>query len=183
VWEGFIALPFVLEIKVVILEHEHTDIRGHALALFTARARRAIGLRGEVNVCVTSNREMRELNRRFRKKDKPTDVLSFPSVIDAVAGDLAISTDIAAANAAALGHSTETELRILILHGLLHLAGYDHETDSGEMQARELKLRRQLKLPVGLIERAQLPHPARPGASTLRKTKIAAAPRSQRRRS
>jgi probable rRNA maturation factor len=69
-------------------------------------------------------------------------------------GELAISAEIAAANAAALGHSTETELRILILHGLLHLAGYDHETDKGEMRARELKLRMQLKLPVGLIERA-----------------------------
>ena len=70
------------------------------------------------------------------------------------AGDIAISAEIAEQNAAELGHSTETELRILILHGLLHLAGYDHEADNGEMRVRETKLRQQLKLPTGLIERA-----------------------------
>src|SRR5208337_313104 len=69
-------------------------------------------------------------------------------------GDIAISVDIAAANAAELGHSTETEVKILILHGLLHLAGYDHESDNGDMQARERELRQHLKLPTGLIERA-----------------------------
>ena len=111
-------------------------------------------LRGEVNIRITSSREMQELNRRFRKKNKPTDVLSFPSGLPKLAGDIAISAEIAAANAAELGHSTETELKILILHGLLHLAGYDHETDDGEMQAREAELRQHLKLPVGLIERA-----------------------------
>ena len=71
------------------------------------------------------------------------------------AGDIAISGEIAASNAGELGHSIETELKILILHGLLHLAGHDHETDDGEMQTREAKLRQQLKLPVGLIERTQ----------------------------
>ena len=70
-----------------------------------------------------------------------------------LAGDIAISADIAAANAAEIGHSPETELKILILHGLLHLAGYDHETDNGDMQARETELRQQLGLPSGLIER------------------------------
>ncbi len=97
---------------------------------------------------------MRELNRRFRKKDKPTDVISFPSDVPKVAGDIAISADIAAENAAQLGHSVDVELKILILHGLLHLAGYDHETDDGEMQAQEAKLRQRLNLPTGLIERA-----------------------------
>ena len=86
-------------------------------------------LRGDVSIRITSSREMRELNRRFRKKNKPTDVLSFPSNLPKWAGDIAISAEIAASNAAELGHSTETELKILILHGLLHLAGYDHETD------------------------------------------------------
>ena len=70
-----------------------------------------------------------------------------------LAGDIAISAEIAAANAADVGHSTEIELKVLILHGLLHLAGYDHETDKGEMQARETKMRQQLGLPPGLIER------------------------------
>ncbi len=96
------------------------------------------------------------MNRQYRGKDEATDILTFElrSPQANTAGDLAISAEIAAANAAELGHSTETELKILILHGLLHLAGYDHETDGGEMQAREVELRQQLKLPVGLIERA-----------------------------
>lgn len=139
---------------MIILEHEDEDIRERALALFAGKARRAVRLRGEVNIRITSSHEMRELNRRFGKKNKPTDVLSFPSGLPKWAGDIAISAEIATANAAQLGHSTETELKVLILHGLLHLAGYDHETDHGEMQAREAKLRQQLKLPVGLIERA-----------------------------
>ena len=80
-------------------------------------------------------------------------MLSFPSRVPGVAGDIAISLEIAAANAAELGHSLATEVKILILHGLLHLAGYDHEIDDGEMLARETALRQELKLPVGLIER------------------------------
>jgi probable rRNA maturation factor len=150
------ALPFVLEKKVVLLEHNHPEIRARALSLFAAKAQRALGLSGEVNVRITSNRELQKLNRRFRKKDKPTDVLSFPSAMPKLSGDIAISADIAAANAADIGHSTETELRILILHGLLHLAGYDHETDGGEMQTRETKLRQRLGLPTGLIERTNI---------------------------
>lgn len=112
-------------------------------------------LTGEVNICITSNREMQALNRRFRKKNKATDVLSFPSEAKGVAGDIAISLEIAAANAAELRHSLATEVKILIVHGMLHLAGYDHESDNGEMQAREASLREKLKLPVGLIERTQ----------------------------
>jgi probable rRNA maturation factor len=116
-----------------------------------------VGLDGEVTILITSSDKIRELNRRYRGKNNATDVLSFalPSKRAKMVGDLAISAEIAAANAAQLGHSTETELKILMLHGLLHLAGYDHETDNGEMRAREMELRLQLKLPVGLIERAQ----------------------------
>jgi probable rRNA maturation factor len=152
-WEGLYALPFVLEKKVIVLEHRLPAVRVRALSLFAAKAQRALGLSGEVNVRITSNRELQDLNRRFRRKNKPTDVLSFPSDLPKLAGDIAISAEIAAANAADMGHSTEAELRILILHGLLHLAGYDHETDNGAMQARETKLRQQLGLPTGLIER------------------------------
>jgi probable rRNA maturation factor len=152
-WEGLLALPFVLEEKVIVLEHKTQAVSARALSLFAAKAQRALGLSGEVNVRITSNRELQALNRRFRRKDKPTDVLSFPSAITELAGDIAISADIAAANAADIGHSTETELKILVLHGLLHLARYDHETDNGEMLARETKLRQQLGLPTGLIER------------------------------
>jgi probable rRNA maturation factor len=138
---------------VIILEHEDNGIRERALALFTTKARRVVGVRGDLSVRITSNAEMMVLNRRFRRKNKPTDVLSFPSELPTLAGDIAISAEIAAANANRLGHSLETELKILILHGLLHLAGYDHETDNGEMHKLEDKLRQRLKLPAGLIER------------------------------
>ena len=134
-------------------------MRQRALALFAGRARAELGL-SEVCVLVTSSHKLRELNSRHRRRDKPTDVLSFPSVGREFAGDIAISAEIAAKNAAQLGHSLQTELKILILHGLLHLAGYDHEADQGEMKARESALRRQFNLPVGLIERTQ-PTPVR----------------------
>jgi probable rRNA maturation factor len=128
-----------------------------ALTRFIARARRTAGLRGTANVLVTSNAEMKSLNRRFRGKDKPTDVLSFPAAPDAnkdLAGDIAISAEIATQNARALGHDPGVEVKILTLHGILHLRGYDHERDHGQMARREQKLRRELNLPVGLIERA-----------------------------
>jgi probable rRNA maturation factor len=70
------------------------------------------------------------------------------------AGDIAVSLDIATSNAGSLGHSVGQEVRILVLHGIMHLAGYDHEEDQGEMAAREARLRQRFKLPVGLIERA-----------------------------
>jgi probable rRNA maturation factor len=108
-------------------------------------------------VLVTGNRAMRALNRRFRGKDQVTDVLSFPAAPEAeseMAGDIAISAEMAAANAARLGHSPATELKILMLHGLLHLAGYDHEHDQGTMARKETRLRRELRLPDGLIQRS-----------------------------
>ena len=142
---------------MITLEHDSRGIRQRALALFTTRARQAVGLGGDLDIRITSNAEMRDLNRRFRRKNKPTDVLSFPSDTPKLAGDIAISAEIAAENAARLGHSVETELKILILHGLLHLAGYDHETDKGEMAEQEAKLRGRLNLPGGLIERASGP--------------------------
>jgi probable rRNA maturation factor len=141
---------------LVTFETELEGTTETALARFLARARRSVGLEGRVNVLVTTNRHMRDLNRRFRRKDKPTDVLSFPAPEQLgynLAGDIAVSADIAAQNAAALGHSIGTELKVLVLHGLLHLAGYDHESDDGDMAGRERALRRQLKLPEGLIDR------------------------------
>ncbi|MGA3052847.1 MAG: rRNA maturation RNase YbeY [Candidatus Korobacteraceae bacterium] len=138
---------------MLLLVHELPDVRERALALFAGKAQRAVGLRGDVVIFVTCSEEMQKLNREYRGKDEPTDVLTFPSLSPRVLGDIAISVEIAAANAAELGHSTEAEVKVLILHGLLHLAGYDHETDDGEMQTRETTLRRQLGLPVGLIER------------------------------
>ena len=99
---------------------------------------------------------MRRLNSCFRGKNQPTDVLSFPADASAkgFAGDIAISLEIAERNARLLGHSAADEIRILILHGMLHLAGYDHENDKGEMAKKESLLRRRFDLPTGLIERS-----------------------------
>jgi probable rRNA maturation factor len=141
-----------------------------ALARFASRARRASGLEGTVEVLLTSNDEMRALNREFRRKNKPTDVLSFPAADgNGTAGDIAISVEIAAENAARLGHPLATELKVLILHGMLHLAGYDHEKDSGQMARKEHKLRTELKLPDSLIARNSEPRSERARAKTRRK--------------
>lgn len=131
------------------------------LTRFVKRAQAAIGLVGEISVLLTDDMRMRELNRGFRGKRKTTDVLSFPApAVPGLpakyqhAGDLAISIEVAGQQAEAFGHTLEIELRVLMLHGLLHLAGFDHEADAGEMRARELVLREELKLPSGLIERS-----------------------------
>jgi probable rRNA maturation factor len=101
-----------------------------------------------VTCLIASDAELQELNRKFRGKNYPTDVLSFPPE------DVAISYERAAAQAAELRHGVEAELRILMLHGLLHLAGMDHETDGGAMRHTEARWRKKLGLPSGLIERA-----------------------------
>jgi probable rRNA maturation factor len=128
-----------------------------ALTRFLNRARKAIGLAGEVEVLLTSDAELKRLNRSFRGKNRPTDVLSFPAPAEIApqhAGDVAISIETAARQAAEYGHPLRDELRILILHGLLHLSGLDHETDAGEMAARESELRSILRLRSNLIARA-----------------------------
>jgi probable rRNA maturation factor len=105
----------------------------------------------EIACLITDDEELRRLNRQFRGADYPTDVLSFPS--DA-GGEIAISLDRAAAQAVEHGHSLDEEVRILMLHGTLHLTGMDHETDAGQMAAAEARWRKRLGLPCGLIERA-----------------------------
>ena len=144
---------------MIIFQKRVADLTELALARFLARARRAVGLKGTVNVLLTSSAEMKSLNRRFRGKDKPTDVLSFPAEPGAqkqFAGEIAISAEIASQNARALGHSPADEVKILVLHGVLHLRGYDHECDNGQMAKREKQLRAKLHLPIGLIERATI---------------------------
>jgi probable rRNA maturation factor len=141
---------------LVILRKRVAGLSDASLARFVARAGRTVKLRGVVNVVVTSSYELRALNHRFRGKDQPTDVLSFvpdPDFVSGLAGDIAISAEIAKQNARRLGHSTAQEIKILVLHGVLHLAGYDHESDQGMMAGKEAKLRQSLGLPVGLIER------------------------------
>ena len=139
------------------------------LARFLTEAQAVVRLRGHVSVLLTSDAALRSLNRRFRGKNKLTDVLSFPAVNlvqtrkkDRERGDLAISVETALRQAIEHEHSLATEIKVLILHGVLHLAGYDHETDSGQMQRRERSLRVRLGLPSGLIERTSARRSFRP---------------------
>ncbi|MES2220145.1 MAG: rRNA maturation RNase YbeY [Acidobacteriota bacterium] len=138
-----------------------------SLRLFLRRARKAVPVAGQVPVLLTSDSAIKRLNGKFRGKHRPTDVISFPALQmpvqesrsrqslqhPPIAGDLAISFDAAARQAQRFGHPVVAELKILMLHGLLHLAGYDHEADSGEMAVREEQLRRRFRLPNTLIAR------------------------------
>jgi probable rRNA maturation factor len=118
--------------------------------------------RGTVSVAIVSDRHVRALNRRYRGIDSATDVLSFPtrmpapaqpSVVRLFLGDIVIARGVARRQARNLGHSEATELKVLALHGLLHLLGYDHERDGGRMARVERRLRRKGGLREGLIER------------------------------
>jgi probable rRNA maturation factor len=114
-------------------------------------------VRGIISVALISDSRMRGLNRRFRGVDRVTDVLSFPaddSGRSPFLGDIAIASGLARRQARARGHSELAELRVLALHGLLHLLGYDHQGDNGRMERLERRLRRLGGLRHGLIERA-----------------------------
>lgn len=162
---------------MIILESKVDGLSPEALGRFVLRARRAVPLQAKVNILVTSRDELRRLNLRFRKKNKTTDVLSFPAESSsngarpgALAGEIAISAEVAARNAARLGHSPAIEVKILALHGILHLAGFDHERDNGEMAGKEAHLRRKLGLPSSLTERGEWVNgkpPRSPGRSRL----------------
>jgi rRNA maturation RNase YbeY len=131
-----------------------------ALVAFTSRVKLELGLGQEsVAIRLINDREMARLNETYRDKKGPTDVLSFPAeecrrpsklrqrlkkVRDAQLGDIALSPVMAKRNAKRYGRKLTEELQILILHGMLHLLGYDHETDRGEMEQVELRLRRRL---------------------------------------
>jgi probable rRNA maturation factor len=106
-----------------------------------------------VTVALVSDARIRALNRRYRGKDRATDVLSFPGAAPATLGDIVIAAGVARRQAQAAGHSVQTELRVLALHGLLHLLGYDHERDAGRMARVEARLRVRGGLREGLIER------------------------------
>lgn len=115
--------------------------------------------RGGVTVAIVPDARVHALNRRFRRKDTPTDVLSFPAGELGYLGDVVIAAGVATRQAREAGHSLQTELRVLALHGLLHLLGYDHETDDGRMARVERRLRAQGGLREGLIERAPRARP------------------------
>ena len=139
---------------MVIFEKAVSAVSARGITPFQRFVRQAQALakvQGDVDVLISGNQRLRDLNRRFRRKNKPTDVLSFPRPSG---GDIAISAQIARDNARLYGHSIADELKILVLHGMLHLAGYDHETDNGRMARVESRLRARLKLPASLIDRA-----------------------------
>jgi len=133
----------------LLFRHSTRRVRRTPLRGFLTELARRVGPPRAVTCLITTDAELRRLNRQFRGKNYATDVLSFPP------DEMAISLDRAAAQAAELGHSLDAELRILMLHGLLHLRGMDHEKDSGEMRRTETRWRKKLGLPSGLIERAQ----------------------------
>ena len=137
--------------------------RAPGLARWLVNAAPALA-RGAVSVAVVSDAKVRQLNRRYRGRDYATDVLSFAYGGDpscGVLGDIVIARGVARRQAHAAGHSERIELRVLALHGLLHLLGYDHERDHGRMLRLERRLSRKAGLPNGLLE----PNTARrPGA-------------------
>ena len=118
--------------------------------------------RGELSIALVSDGKIRQLNRRFRGVDTVTDVLSFPAgrmgasvlPVRPFVGEIAIARGVARRQSSEAGHSEATEWRVLALHGLLHLLGYDHEHDDGRMQRLERKLRRKGGLREGLIDRS-----------------------------
>jgi probable rRNA maturation factor len=139
------------------------------LTRFLNRARTAVGIKGAVDVLLADDPTLRHLNKTFRGKNKSTDVLSFPApsaFAGRHAGDLAISLETAARQAKTYRHTLAEETKILLLHGLLHLSGEDHETDTGEMAALEATLRRQLRLPSTLIERTNASPSKKPSTTT-----------------
>ncbi len=148
-------------LRVAVVDGNGRPASAPGLARWLARVAPA-SARGCVSVALVSDVRIRGLNRRFRGVDRATDVLSFPAAAApgpgarlSGLGDIVIARGVAARQAAGAGHSTATELRVLALHGLLHLLGYDHHGDGGRMSRAERRLRRKGGLREGLIERAE----------------------------
>ena len=140
-----------MRLDVTVSDGRGRPTRDYGLAAWLARAapRRATGT---VAIALVSDATMRRLNRKYRGVDDATDVLSFAWEGQPL-GDVAIALGVARRQARAHGHSLGTELRVLGLHGILHLLGYDHETDRGQMRTLEERLRRRAGLRRGLIAR------------------------------
>jgi len=111
----------------------------------------------EVELLIVSNNEMQEINKEQRGIDKPTDVLSFPyeDMPMSPLGSIVISNDFVKEKALEFGHKVSDELSLLFIHGLLHILGYDHEVDNGEMRQKEKELIEKFALPKSLIVRTQ----------------------------
>jgi probable rRNA maturation factor len=151
---------------LVLMRRATSGLRPGRIEAFARALRRRVTGGREFQCLITGDTEMQRLNREFRGKDYPTDVLSFPSgpgapkrdgqagmPVQLSLGDIAISTDRARAQAREFGHSLDDEICILMLHGVLHLMGMDHERDAGAMARAEVEWRRKLRLPSALIER------------------------------
>jgi len=129
----------------VVNRQRRLNLDTAAWSNFAARVLDVIGKsESSATIAFVSDKRIRGLNRQFRGVDKATDVLSFPAEEKFNLGDVAVSVDTAAVQAKENGLTFDGEIAQLILHGLLHLCGYDHETDNGEMNRLELKLRRRL---------------------------------------
>jgi probable rRNA maturation factor len=137
---------------------EHLELSAgdkRALRQFARRLQRCVAGGGAFTCLITNDDELRRLNRDFLGRDYPTDVLSFPRASgNESLGDIAVSSERAKAQAQTFGHEHLDEIRILILHGVLHLTGMDHERDGGEMDRAERRWRVEFDLPATLIARA-----------------------------
>jgi probable rRNA maturation factor len=143
---------------MIVNRQRHVRVPVKGLADFLARARRTLQLpAGSLTVCLVTNAQIARWNRAYRGERGSTDVLSFPAQPEkstrgraaqriSYLGDIAIAPAVARQNARRFGRTFSQEMRILILHGILHLMGYDHETDTGQMDRRERRLRRELGL-------------------------------------
>lgn len=144
---------------MVLNQQKRVGVNTSRTRAFVGRLRQAVRLgRRDFNVCFVDDRAIRRMNARYRGKPRATDVLSFPweggqassgihgEEFNGFLGDVVISAETARRNARHAGHSTANEIRWLILHGVLHLLGYDHETDHGEMTALEHSLRKRLRI-------------------------------------
>lgn len=141
--------------KRVVFRKRFQDVASRPLQAFAETLSREVASGRDFACLITTAEELAELNARFRQKPESTDVLSFPATGDpGYLGDLAISLPHARAQAREHGHGTLDEIRVLMLHGLLHLTGLDHETDKGQMRRAESRWRTRLGLPTGLIARS-----------------------------
>ena len=151
-------------LRIALTDADGRGVRAGALAAWL-RGVAPARARGSVTIALVSDATMRRINRQFAGKDNATDVLSFPVAEEGLEGplhpdaqflgDIVIATGVARRQASEAGHSYARELRVLALHGLLHLLGYDHETDHGVMARVEARLRRKGGLAAGVIERAR----------------------------
>lgn len=145
----------VLQHSSVLFQVAARGIRRRELREFARSVQRDVARGAPFTCLITSDRDLKKWNRQFRGKDYATDVLSFPTDNSDGIGEIAISFDRAQAQATACGHCPAEEIRILMLHGVLHLLGFDHETDRGAMARAERRWRKRFDLPVGLIERVR----------------------------